>query len=71
MGAPRRHGSGLIRVVVFLGCPLHSLLVRSRSMWPPFVHEIEWFSGSFGPLICSFNSGKGRALIHRMVFFID
>ena len=53
------------------GCPLHSLLVRSGSMWPSLVHEIEWFSGAFGPLICSFNSGQGRALIRRMVFFTD
>ena len=35
------------------------------------VHEIEWFSDSFGPLVCSFKSGQGRALIRRMVFFID
>jgi len=70
-GTPRRHGSGLIGVVICLGCPLHSLLVRSRPMWPPLVHEIEWFSGSISPLICSFDSGKGRALIHRVVLFIE
>src|ERR1700722_14396016 len=68
---PRRHGSGLINVVIGLGCPLHSLLVRFGSMWPPLVHEIEWFSGCFGPLICSFDSGQGRALIRRIVFFTD
>jgi hypothetical protein len=62
-GAPRRYGSGLIGVVVCLRCPLHSLLVWSRSMWSPLVHEIEWFSGSFGPLVYSFKSGQGRALI--------
>ena len=70
-GTPRRCGSDFIGVVIHLGCPLHSLLVRSGSMWPPLVHEIEWFSGSFGPLICSFKSGKGRALIRKMVFFTD
>ena len=37
-GGPRRLGSGLIRVVICLGCPLHSLLVRSGPMWPPLVH---------------------------------
>jgi len=46
-GTARSHGSGLIRVVIGLGCPLHSLLVRFGSMWPPLVHKIEWFSGSF------------------------
>ncbi len=56
-GTPRRHGSGLIRVVICLGCPLHSLLVRSGPMWPPMLHEIECFSGSFSPLVCSFKSG--------------
>jgi len=55
-GTPRRHGSGLIGVVISLGCPLHSLLVRSRSMWLPLVHEVEWFSGSFSPLVYSFKS---------------
>ena len=44
-GTPRRHGSRLIRVIIGLGCHLHSLLVRSGSMWPPLVHEVEWFSG--------------------------
>ena len=70
-GTPRRRGSGLIRVVICFGCPLHSLMVRSRPMWPPLVHEIEWFSGSFDPLVCSFKSGQGRDLIRRMVFFTD
>ena len=70
-GTPRRHGSGLIGVLTGLECPLQFLLVRSGSMWPPLVHIIEWFSGSFGPLICSFNSGQGKALIRRMVFFTD
>jgi len=40
-GTPRRHGSGLIGVVIGLGCPLHSLLVRYGSIWPPLVHMIE------------------------------
>ena len=70
-GTPRRHGSGLIGVVIGLGCPLHSLLVGYGSMWPPLLHIIERFSGSFSPLICSFDSRQGRALIRRMVFFID
>lgn len=70
-GTPRRHGSGLIRVVMSLGCPLHSLLVRSGSMWPPLVHEIEWFSGSFSPLVHRFELEQGRALIRRMVFFTE
>ena len=57
-GYLRGHGSGLIWVVIGLGCPLHSLLVCSGPMWPPLVHELEWFSGSFGPLVCSFKSGQ-------------
>jgi len=69
--SPRRHASGLIGVVIGLGCPLHSLLVRFGSMWPPLVHEIEWFSGSFSSLICILDFWQGRALIHRMVFFIE
>ena len=68
-GTPRRHGSGLIGVIIGLGCPLHSLLVGYGSMWPPLVHIIERFSGFFGPLICSFNSKQGRALVCRMVSF--
>jgi len=70
-GTPIRHGSNLIGVVIGLICPLHSLLVKYGSMWPPLVHEIEWFSRSFGPLICSFNSGQGRALVHTMVSFTE
>ena len=58
-------------VIMGLGCPLHSLLVRYGSMWPPLFQIIEWFSGSFCPLICSFNSRQGRALVRRMVFFTD
>ena len=71
MGTPRRHGSGLIGVVISLGCLFHSMLVSYGSMWPPLIHIIESFSDSFGPLICSFNSGKGRELIRRMVSFIE
>ena len=59
-GGPKMHGSGLIGVVISLGCPLHPLLVWSGSMWPPLAHEIEWFSGAFNPLICSFNSVQGH-----------
>ena len=40
-------------------------------MWPPLVHEVEWFSGSFIPLVNSFKSGQGRAPICRMVFFTE
>jgi len=40
-GTPRRHESGLIGVIIGLGCPLQFPLVRSRSMWPPLVHIIE------------------------------
>jgi len=36
-GTPRRYVSGLVGVIISLGCPLHPLLVRSRSMWPPLV----------------------------------
>ena len=70
-GTPRRYGSGLIEVVVHLRCPFHSLLVWSRSMRYPFFHEIEWFSGSFDPLVYIFKSRQGRALIRRMVFFTN
>ena len=70
-GMSRRYECDLVGVVVCLRCPLHPLLVWSGSMWPPLVHEIEWFCGSFGPLICSFNFRQGRALIRRMVFFTD
>ena len=70
-GTPRRHGTGLIGVVIGLGCPLHSLLVRYGSMWPPLIHIIEWFSDLFSPLMCNFNFGQGWALIHRMVSFTD
>jgi len=40
-GTPRRHESGLIGVIIGLGCPLQFLLVRSRFMWPPLVHIVE------------------------------
>jgi len=70
-GAPRRHGGDLVGVVVCLRCLLHPLLVWSRSMWPPLVYVIDLSSGSFGPLLYSFKTGQGRALICRMIFFID
>lgn len=70
-GDPRRYGSGLIEVVLCLRCPLHSLLVWSKSMRSPLVHEIEWFSGSFGPLVYNFKSREGRELIYRMIFLKD
>lgn len=57
-GTPRRYGSGLVGVVACLRCPLHSLLVWSRSMRSPFVHEIEWFNGSFSPLVYILSPGK-------------
>jgi hypothetical protein len=55
-GDPKKAWSGLVGVVISLGCPLHPLLVRSRSMWPPLVEEVEWFSGSFSPLVHGFKS---------------
>ncbi len=67
---PRRYGSDLVGVVVCLGCPLHPLLVWSRYMWPLLVYIIYLFSGSFSPLVYSFKSGQGRALVYRMIFFI-
>lgn len=70
-GAPRRYGSDLVGVLVCMRCPLHPLLVWSRSLRSLLVHEIEWFSGSFGPPVYSFKSRQGRALIYRMIFFTD
>jgi len=70
-GAPRRYGGDLVGVVVCLRCPLHPLLVWSRSMQPPLVYVIDMFNDSFGPLVYNFKSGKGRALICRMIFFTD
>lgn len=55
-GEPRRHVSGLVGVVISLGCPLHPLQVRSGSMQPPLVEQVEWFSGSFNPLVHGFKS---------------
>jgi len=40
-------------------------------MWPLLFYEVDWFSGSFSPLVHSFKFGQGRALIHKMVFFSD
>ena len=48
-GAPRRYMSGLVGVIIRLGCPLHPLLVRSGSMWPPLVEEVERFSSRLNP----------------------
>ena len=70
-GAPRRYGSDLIGVVVCLRCPLHPLLVWSRSMQPHLVYVINMFSDSFGPLVYNVKSRQGRALVCRIIFFID
>jgi len=43
-GSPRRYMSGLVGVIISLGCPLHPLLVRSGPMWSPLVEEVERFS---------------------------
>jgi len=55
-GAPRRYGSDLVGVAVCLRCPLHPLLIWSRSMQPSLVYVIELFSDSLSPLIYSFKS---------------
>ena len=55
-GTQRRHRSRLVGAIISLGCPLHPLLVRSRSMWPPLVEEVERFSGFLSPLVYVFKS---------------
>ena len=62
-GTPGRHRSRLVGAVISLGCPLHPLLVRSRSLWPPLVEEIERFSGGFCPLVHGFKPRQGWTLI--------
>ena len=69
--APRRYGGDLVEVVVCLRCPLHPLLVWSRSIRSPLFYIIDLFSDSFGPLVYKFKLGKGRTVICRMIFFTD
>jgi len=61
-GAPRRYGGDLVGVVVCLRCPLHPLLVRSRSMQAPLVYVIDLFNDTCSPLVYNFSSGKERHL---------
>ena len=59
-GGPRRYGGDLVGLVVCLRCPLHPLLVWSRSMRPPLVYVIDLFSDSFGPLVYIFKSRQRK-----------
>lgn len=55
-GTPRRHRSRLVGDIISLECPLHPLLVRSRSVRPPLVEEVERFGRCLSPLVYGLKS---------------
>ena len=50
-GPPRRHRRIFVGAIIGLGCPLHPMLVRSRSMRSSLVEEVERFSGCLSSLV--------------------
>ena len=70
-GTPGRHGSRVVGVVISLRCPLHPLLIRSRSLRPPLVDEVERFSGGFGSLVHGFKPRQVWTLIFWVVLLTN
>jgi len=70
-GTLRRHVSRLVGAIISLGCPLHPLLVRSGSMRPPLVEEVERFSGCLSSLVHGFESRQGWALVCGVVLLTN